>query len=120
MFVVGLAALAIVPGGPEAESETATNITSEIFRQGYGLAICTTVLLDTCNLGWKYDRLSLAAKDSIQGFTALLERADQVSDQRGTIRRTSQRRPDRFAESGVLQDGVRGVPTFHLGLISNS
>ena len=47
MFVVGLAALAIVLGGLEVESETATNITSEIFRQGYGLAICALVLLDT-------------------------------------------------------------------------
>ena len=64
MLVVGLAAMAIVPGGPEAESETATSITPEIFRQGQGLAICATVLLDTCNLGRKYDRLSLAAKDS--------------------------------------------------------
>ena len=83
MFIVGLAsALAIALGGLEVESETATNITSEIFRRGYGLAICAIVLLDTYNLGRKYNRLSVAAKDSMQVFTALLDRADEVSDHR--------------------------------------
>ena len=80
MGCVALASvLAIALGGLEVEGETATTIASEIFRRGYGLAICVIVLLDTLNLGRKYYRLSVAAKESMERLTGLLDRADDVS-----------------------------------------
>ena len=83
MVVVGLASvLAIAFGGLEVEDETATNVTSGIFRRGYGLAICAIVLLDTYNLGRKYNRLSVAARESMQRLTALLDQASEVSAHR--------------------------------------
>ena len=66
MFVVGLAALAIVLGGLEVEGETATDIASEILRQGYGLAICAIVLLDTCKPWTEVQQI----KRSSEGFKA--------------------------------------------------
>ena len=74
MGVVALASvLAIALGGLEVEGETATTIASETFRRGYGLAICAIILLDTFNLGLKYHRLSVAARES-------MERLDRVED----------------------------------------
>lgn len=80
MGVVALASVSVIAlGGLEAEGETATIIASEIFRRGYGLAICIIVLLDTLNLGLKYYRLSVAARESMERLTALLARVDDVS-----------------------------------------
>ena len=71
--------LAIALGGLEVEGETATTIASEIFRRAYGLAICAIVLLDTLNLGRKYHRLSVAARESMERLTWLFDRTDDVS-----------------------------------------
>lgn len=80
MGVLALASVsAIALGGLEVEGETATTIASEIFRRAYGLAICTIVLLDTLNLGVKYHRLSVAARESMERLTILLDRVDDVS-----------------------------------------
>ena len=78
--VVALASLlAIALGGLEVEGEKATTIASEVFRRGYGLAICAIILLDTLNLGLKYHRLSVAARESMERLTALLDRVGDVS-----------------------------------------
>ena len=61
------------------EGEAATTTGSEIFRRAYGLAVCAIVLLDTLNLGLKYHRLSVAARESMKRLTALLDRVDDVS-----------------------------------------
>ena len=73
MGLVALASMsAIALGGLEVEGEAATTIASEVFRRGYGLAICAIVLLDTLYLGVKYKRLSVAAGESMEMLTRLL------------------------------------------------
>ena len=80
MGVGALVSVALIAlGGLEVERTTATSIASEIFRRGYGLAICAVILLDTFHLGVKYRRLSVAAKESRERLTALLDRVDDVS-----------------------------------------
>ncbi len=78
LFVVA-SVLAIALGGLEVEGEIATNIASEVFRRGYGLAICAVVVLDTFNLGRKYHRLSAAARRSMERLTGFLNRGGDVS-----------------------------------------
>ncbi len=78
--VLALVSLLIIAlGGLEVEGEKATTIASEVFRRWYGLAICAVILLDTLNLGWKYHRLSVAARESMERLTTLLDRVDDVS-----------------------------------------
>ena len=77
--LVALASMsAIALGGLEVEGEAATTIASVVFRRGYGLAICAIILLDTFNLGVKYNRLGVAAGESMERLTALLDQVDDV------------------------------------------
>lgn len=79
MVVVVLAlVLAIALGVLEAEGEAGTTVASEVLRRGYGLAICAVVLLDTLNLCVRYNRLGLAAGESMNRLTALLNHVDDV------------------------------------------
>ena len=80
--IVGLVSLsAIALGGLELEGEVVATA-SQVFRRGYGLAICLIIMLDSLSLGVKYRRLSGAAKESMRRFTELLGRGDDVSVQR--------------------------------------
>ena len=71
--------LTIAVGGLEVGDETATTILSEIFRRAYWLAIFFMILLDTLSLGLKYNQLGVAAKESMEKLTALLDRVDEQS-----------------------------------------
>ncbi len=75
-----LAAVSVfVLGVLEVDGETDTTHASEISWRAYGLAICLIVLLDTFNLGVKYRGLSMAARESMESLTGLLDQANDIS-----------------------------------------
>ncbi len=61
------------------EGEAGADLTPEVFRRAYGLAICAILLLDTLNLGVKYSKLSVAAQESMGSLSAILKQVDDLS-----------------------------------------
>ena len=72
-----MSVLAIAFGALEGES--GDDLTPEVFRRAYGLAICAILLLDTSNLGVKYSKLSVAAQESMGRLSAILKQGDDLS-----------------------------------------